>query len=150
MISISIVNKYKSLKSEQDRLSERMYTLLDNREKICSKILVDSVVGSDSEFPYIKRVTQVEGFSSNSDKCLLGLIEKELKLIREQQINNDIVLAEIRMMIEKMDDTYMKSILTYRVIYGLTWREVADKIGGCNSESAVKMAYKRYFEKQEK
>lgn len=49
--------------------------------------------------------------------------------------------------IYSIDDSLNRQILYYRHIEGLEWNEVANKVGGYNSDTGVKKAYARIFEK---
>lgn len=47
--------------------------------------------------------------------------------------------------IEGVDDSLMKQIIFYRCVSCMTWQEVADAVGGNNTENSVKKAYSRFF-----
>ena len=143
-----VFERYQKLKMEQKRLSDRVEGLLSEREAIQSRIVIDGVIASDEEYPYIAHISKVEGLESNLDKFENHVINMELKQVRRMQDTTDKALSEIRQMVDEIDDEYIKSIVTYRFINGLSWRQVAFRIGGGNTESAVKMAYKRYIDRQ--
>lgn len=44
-----------------------------------------------------------------------------------------------------IDDALLRQIFTYRFINGLPWRQVADSIGGGNTEDGVRMMCNRYI-----
>lgn len=46
-----------------------------------------------------------------------------------------------------IDDSLMRQIISLRFINGLTWRQVAQHIGGGNTEDTVKRACYRYLKK---
>lgn len=54
---------------------------------------------------------------------------------------------EIRSFIAGVDDVLVRLILQYRHIELLRWWQVADRIGGGNTENSVKMMYKRYMDR---
>lgn len=47
--------------------------------------------------------------------------------------------------IEGVDDSLMKQIIFYRCVSCMTWQEVADAVGGNNTENSVRMMYNRFF-----
>lgn len=47
--------------------------------------------------------------------------------------------------IEGLDDSLMKQIIFYRCVSCMTWQEVADAVGGNNTENSVKKAYSRFL-----
>ena len=139
--------KYQKLKLEQKRLNDRIESLLSERDDIRSRILIDGVVASDQQFPYIAHIAKVEGIVGDDDKFDNHIINLELKRVRKMQDANDLALSQIREFVDNIDDEYIKSIVTYRFIEGMSWRQVAFKMGGGNTEACVKMAYKRYIDK---
>lgn len=48
--------------------------------------------------------------------------------------------------IESVEDVYAQIILRLRFIYGLSWKDVADTIGGGNTAESVKMTCYRLFD----
>ena len=46
---------------------------------------------------------------------------------------------------EGVDDSLMKQIIFYRCVSCMTWQEVADAVGGNNTENSVKKAYSRFL-----
>ena len=66
---------------------------------------------------------------------------KELEVRVEYQIN------EVEKFLNSIDDSLIRQVANYRYVDGLSWNEVADRIGGYNTEGSVKMMFKRYFEK---
>lgn len=87
----------------------------------------------------------IEGFPCSAyDKKKMALEKRKLALIDcEERILSTII--EIESEIAKIDDSRIRRILCLRVVDGNTWQEVADKIGGGNTEDSVRKAYKRYF-----
>lgn len=47
--------------------------------------------------------------------------------------------------IEGVDDSLMKQIIFYRCVSCMTWQEVANAVGGNNTENSVKKAYSRFL-----
>lgn len=46
-----------------------------------------------------------------------------------------------------IDDSFIRQIITYRHIDMMKWRDIAQKIGGGNSEDGIRKAYARFLEK---
>lgn len=53
--------------------------------------------------------------------------------------------AKIEEYIDGIKDYHMQLIFKYRFVECLSWNEVADKIGGKNTDASVKMACYRYL-----
>ena len=114
--------RYQKLKMEQKRLNDRIEDLLAESDEIKKRVTVDSVTASDHDYPYTQHTITMQDM-------------------------NDEEMSVIRQAVDDIDDEYMRSIITYRFIKGMSWRQVAFRMGGGNTESAVKMAYKRFVEK---
>lgn len=51
---------------------------------------------------------------------------------------------DIESYIASIDNSYMRRLVSFRVVDGLKWEEVAIKMGGGNSEDSVKKAFYRF------
>ena len=60
----------------------------------------------------------------------------ELELLRN--------INEIEVFISEIEDSHMRNIVRLRVVDGKTWNEVADVIGGGNTDLSVKQAFHRF------
>ena len=144
----AIFERYQKLKMERKRLNDRIEDLLAERDEIQSRIAVDSVMASDQDYPYVEHISKVEGLETVDDKFENHIINMELRRVRKMQDATDEALAEIRDVVDAIDDEYIKSIVTYRFIKGMSWRQVAFRIGSGITESGVRMAYNRFIEKK--
>ena len=50
--------------------------------------------------------------------------------------------------IASIDDSLIRQIIALRFVDGLSWRQVAFRIGGGNTEDSVRKAVKRYLEQE--
>ena len=55
--------------------------------------------------------------------------------------------VEIRNFIQSIPDNYLRALFMLRYLSGLTWNEIAVKMGGQNTASAVKKMCYRYLAK---
>lgn len=63
----------------------------------------------------------------------------ELELLRQ---TND-----VEKFIRNVKDSHVRRIIRLRVIEGMSWNEVADEMGGGNTEDSVKKTFYRYVDK---
>ena len=49
-----------------------------------------------------------------------------------------------------VEDSLMRQILSYRHISWLTWREIAQRLGGGNTEDSVRMMHSRFLKRMKK
>ena len=69
-------------------------------------------------------------------------IRRRLQEIQEEWYNTIVKVSQIKSL-------RMRLIVEYRFEDQLTWQEVADKIGGKESEYSVKSAFSRWMKRQE-
>ena len=74
-------------------------------------------------------------------------INQECKKLEERYDNVLKARNEILDFINSIDDSFMRMVITYRVIEGYSWAKVAMKIGGGNTSDGVRMAFKRFMER---
>ena len=67
-------------------------------------------------------------------KEMLGILE--LELLRQTN--------EIQRFINSIKDSHVRRIITLRVVDELSWNEVADRMGGMNTEDSVRKAFERF------
>lgn len=88
------------------------------------------------------------GISDPSGKIALKLVEYKQKL---ENVKNKRTIEFIRLTkyINSIEDSYTRRIFTYRFVDNLTWKQVAIRIGGNNTEDGVKKVVYRYLRRKE-
>lgn len=156
-ISKHILNQYTDLQQEIVETKEKIKNLENQIEKLekriaeieAGEIVKDKVRGG---LGGIQSFT-IEGIPTKEyqKKKMELYIKKELIENRKNTLKTlelEILrqLSEIEEFIKSLSDSYLRQIVTLRVIKGLTWLEVAEKVGGGNTEDSVRMMYNRCFE----
>ena len=54
-------------------------------------------------------------------------------------------LNRINRYIQGVEDSFMRQVLTYRYVNGLSWNQIALSIGGGNTADSVRMAHNRFL-----
>lgn len=93
--------------------------------------------------------TQISGLphvSGISDKTALASEIADTKAIIEHK-NKEAIIEYNRIMryIAKIDDSYMRQIITLRYIDGRSWANIAMIIGGNNTPDSIRMAHNRFL-----
>ena len=106
----------------------------------------DIVKGSEHEFPYTLRTYQVEGLAysavqnpGNQDRLEEVLEERLQKAARIKQ--------DVEMWINTIP-VRMQRIIRYRIFEGMTWEQVAIRMGRGATEASVKMEYLRFMDEK--
>lgn len=95
-------------------------------------------------------ITGMPGSGRTSDKTAIAAEIADLKNIIRNK--NEMCIShynQIMRFVATIDDSLIRQIITYRHIDMMKWRDIAQKIGGGNSEDGLRMAYSRYMEKSE-
>ena len=97
-----------------------------------------------------QNISGMPGGGRKSDKTAIAVEIADLKnIIRNKKEMCISYYNQIMRYVAGIDDSLIRQIITYRHIDMMKWRDIAQKIGGGNSEDSLRMAYKRYLEKAE-
>lgn len=132
MVTLEDLSEYKILKREIEDLRRR----ITKYEKVA-----DVVTGSSPEPPYTPRSIKITGCDYCGSK---RLYKKYLRKIK-QLVNK---AEEIEDYISTIEDSLIRQIIRLRFLDGLNWRDVAQRIGGGNTEGSIMMAFKRFYQKE--
>ena len=96
-----------------------------------------------------QNISGMPGSGRKSDKTALGAEIADLKKIIRSK--NEMYIAHynrIMRYVASIDDSLIRQVITYRHVDMMKWRDIAQKIGGGNSEDGIRKAYTRYIEKE--
>ena len=134
-----IIQQYYDLKKEIADIKQRINLLKKQKDPI----LKDSVKGSIKSFPYIQTNFKLEGVQQNSPRNnKIKRYTKMLEKFRDELLDLEISLEEY---IESLPNIRIRNILRYKYIDGMSWIQVANKLGGNATENSVRMEYKRFL-----
>lgn len=157
MISKEILIQYADLQQEVKEVRKKIEHLEDKIPKIEDRIrkiesgelVKDKVRGGEGgaqsfniegvpEREYEQRKTELftKKMLLNQRKSTLEILEFDLL-----QKTND-----VEEFIASIEDSRMRRIINLKFIENLSWLQVANRIGGGNTESGIKMAFHRFME----
>lgn len=158
-IEKSILNQYISEKQEILELRVKIERLESKISKIEQRIaeieeghtVKDKVRGGEGGLQSFV-IEGVPYDEYNDRKAELEFKKKILKqrqeLLHTQEMDLILRTKEVEQFISGIDDSFTRRIITLRVLNGLKWTEIAERIGGGNTESCVKMIYQRFLDKK--
>ena len=142
MVSKEILIQYSDLQQECKEVREKIEKLERQIAKIeADGAVVDKVRGGLGGLQSFK----IEGFpypEYSRKKTLLYARKATLSELETELLET---LNEVEEFIASISDSHIRRIVNLRVIDGLSWNEVARKIGG-NTEDSVKKAFYRFME----
>lgn len=157
MVSKSILTQYGDLQEEAKETQEKIRKLKNTIERIeaqlskieSGEVVRDKVYGGAGGIQgfVIEGVPVVEYEKKKSDLLLKKLMLNQRKSTLEL-LEFDILRKanEVEEFIKSVDDSRMRRIINLRFIEGLSWNQVANRIGGNNTEDSVKKAFYRFME----
>lgn len=102
----------------------------------------------DAATKITQSMSGMPGSGRKSDKTAIGAEIADLeKIISSKQQMCVAHYNRIMRYVAEIDDSFMRQIIVYRHVDLMKWRDIAQKIGGGNSEDGIRMAYKRFVEK---
>lgn len=104
--------------------------------------VIDMVTGGLGGIQHFK----IEGFPQKRYNDVKKCMEKNIIILQQREEKLLHTLNDVEEFISSVDDSRMRIIITLRVIEGLSWNKIADRLSGCNTEDSVRMAFNRFVE----
>lgn len=145
-----IIVQYNNLKSEEKEVRAKISQLEYEIDKLEGKL-----AQIDAKVDIVRRgkgeKVKVEGYDRDYTSIKTELQTKQLLICQRMDLLKvlefEIVAqaTEVEDFILNIDDSFMRRLISYRVLDNLTWGEVAAKMGGNNTEDSVRMAFNRFL-----
>ena len=151
----NVLSQYADLVKEQKDLAERIASTQRNIENIerrlqkieAGEVVKDKVYGGEGGIQGFV----IEGVPTAEYEMLKTsllrkklLLEKQIDIQREQEEVVLLALTEVEEFITRIEDSHIRRIVRFRVVDGLTWKQVAHRMGGGNTEDGVRKAFDRF------
>lgn len=144
MVSKEILIQYSDLQQEVEETRERIRKTEKQLEKITEEgNVIDTVSGGDGGIQHYK----IEGFPFPEYTRKKNLLYSRKLTLTNLEMDLMETLNKVEEFVASVDDSRMRRIIALRIIDGLSWNKVADKIGGGNTEDSVKKSFYRFMEK---
>lgn len=135
-----VLEQINSIRSELKDLNSRIIVL--NQQ--INPVVVDSVQGSSTTYPYIQHNCKIEG-SVESFKNK-NIRKKYKKQIKSKEYKLDKLKNQLEYELNYVEDSEIRRILRYRYEDDLNWVQIMHKME-YNSENVARMKLNRFFEK---
>lgn len=109
--------------------------IVELQNRIEEHKLSDSVQGSNPVYPYQMQNHKVTGYDEEG-----ALLKQQLRELRQKKVG-------IYNYINEIPDSSLRQIFRYKYIDGLSWNNVAAKMGHKYSKDSTRMLATRYIEK---
>lgn len=145
MISKQILQNYRHNLNEIESINYQLERLYKEQERIRESMVHDSVQASNPDYPYNLQHHVIEGLGDDVDKGENYVIRRQINRLNSLQKSLTKATIEVVDYINSLDDSDVKSIITYRILCGNSWRVVAKKMGQGYTEESVRQIYSRHF-----
>jgi hypothetical protein len=137
-----ILVQYADLQQEVKEIREKIEKLEAQIDKIEQEGSVkDKVMGGEGGWqPF-----QIEGFPYPEYSRKKTLLYARKATLSELEMELLETLNDVEEFISGINDSHIRRIVNLRVVEGLSWQKVADRVGG-NTEDSVKKAFYRFIE----
>ena len=138
MVDKNILVQYMDIKREITDLEDRICKIQRQIEKIDEEGCVkDKVMGGEGGLqPF-----NIEGFpipEYSRKRTLLMTRKNRLEILENDLLST---INEVDEFISTISDSQIRQIVRYRVLDELSWRQIAQKIGGGNTEDSTKKIF---------
>ena len=142
MVTKEILTQYADLQQECKEVRGKIEKLERQIEKIeRDGNVIDKVRGGDGGLQSFK----IEGFPYPEYSRKKTLLYARKATLSELEMELLETLNEVESFIASVKDSHMRRIISLRVVDGLSWNEVADHIGGGNTEDSTRKAFNRFM-----
>lgn len=145
MISKEILIQYSDLQQEITELHDRKKSLEKQfKSFLDGGTVTDMVTGGSGGIQHFK----IEGFPVVAYEKARNALQKNIQRIEDKYTELLELQNDVEEYIESIADSRMRRIIRMRFLDKLTWNQVADNIGGGNTEDSVRMAFNRFIEEK--
>lgn len=158
MVTKQVLNQYRDLQQECEEIRDKVVKLDSEIKKLDLRIreiesgetVKDKVLGGEGgKQPFNIEGVPVKEYEQKktellTKKLLLHQRKSTLEILEFQLLEKT---NEVEEFIANLDDSRMRRIIDLKFIHNLSWLQVANRIGGGNTESGVKMTFHRFMEK---
>lgn len=155
----SILLQYADLQKEKKEVKEKIAKLKEQIPKLEKRIseiedgeiVQDKVYGGSggTQGFVIRGIPSKEYIDKKTELSIKKqLLENRLETLKTLELESTRQVTEIEQFINAIEDCLIRRIVSLRVVESLSWVEVAEKIGGGNTDAGVRKAFQRFFEKK--
>ena len=135
-MTITRLNQYRDLRREVDMLENEVRHL---REQ-ASEQISDTVTASAPEWPYVRHTVVVKGTPPMPTK-----LRRRIRRLKDRRAHLDDELEEIDIWIAHVPDSMTRQIIWMRYLQGLSWQQVATRMGGGNTADGMRKKIERFL-----
>lgn len=133
MIDKTVFKEIKNLKKECKDLESRI-----NAEE--NTVLIDSVKGSSTEYPYVQHNCKIEGIQD------YRRYKKYKKMLKNKRRDLEKKITNLEYQMNYIDDSEIRQIIRYKYEDDMNWIQIMHKMN-FNNEDTARKKLERFLEK---
>lgn len=135
---------YQHLLAEVEHLQELIGELEAEKKNL---IQTDMVIASETEYPYTQHKVKIRGidFSEKEAMELNDQYQKLIRKLRRKKVESKRAYIRAMSYIYEAPDVLTRQALEMFCIQGMSWSQIATKIGGVTPD-AIRVSCRRYLE----
>lgn len=138
-----ILIQYINLIQEQEETKSRIEIIERKLERINREGNVqDAVKGGNGGW----QTFHIEGFPVAEEDEARYLLAKHKRILKEREADISDKLLEVEKMLNGLEDSRMRRIITKRYIEGKKWYKVADEMGAMYTEESCRKQVERFLD----
>lgn len=122
---------------------EHLEKRIEKMNKAARRITTESVRGSDDVFPYAGRSFVIRGLDYMSEQKAKKLYD----ILFQRRLRLGDRIVEVEEMIDGIEDSKLRQIITLHYIDGKSWNVTATKVYGYPCGDTARKKVTRFFEK---
>lgn len=137
-----LLSQINSTRKEIEELREK----IDKINNKPAKIVIDSVKGSSTSYPYISHNCVIEGLDNKKIIANKKSRNKYKKQIKNKEFKLMKLITNLEYELNNVEDSEIRRIIRHKYEENLNWIQIMFKMN-YDSESKAKMKLKRFLEK---
>ena len=106
------------------------------------EIVTDKVKMSDYEFPFGQISYTIHGIPCDGQEQ--KKLDQQEALLKKRKAAAEVIKLQVEEWMETIP-MRMQRIIRYKIFEGMTWKEVAEKMGRKNTENGIKKEFERFM-----
>lgn len=139
-----ILRQYVDLLREADEVKERISRTEKELQRIIDEgEVTDMVRGGEGGIQHFS----ITGFPIRDFSKKRALLRNRKILLLSLEAEIEATLNDVYEFITQIDNSFDRRIVSLRIIDKMTWRQIAQALGGNNTEDSVRKYFERFLEK---
>lgn len=142
----NILEQYDSTRIQYLDCKKRILRIQEQLERLSNEGIVTDTVACGKKGKKALGTVKIQGVRDTShQRSQLLQLQYQFTVLEDEMCSE---MLAVEKYIEDIEDRLVQLILRYRYLDGLTWNEVAIKLGGDNTEDSVRKRAERHLEKE--